>query len=406
MLNVTNAQVRTIELSDVGGEEFIVFVNDRAFNVGPILYRVIQWLQEDRPFQEITQEINLEAGINVTESELTELVNDNFDRLGITKSKDHVPLKRRSEYIYGKLSILDEEWVALISQPLRGLFKPAVFCTLAAIGIIATSVFYYLYGNWISGQEYGSPAQVILIYITLAAIFFFHEIGHTAAASNFDVKAKEIGFGFYFIFPVFFTDVTKIYALPKRKRIIVNLGGVYFQLIVNTVLIVVWALLPWSAEAAKIALTLLVSTNTFVLLYSLNPFFRNDGYWIYSDFFNVKNMLIRGYAYPFQLIGDLFKGKLKPVEIEWPLLIFAVANFVFIGSFAGVFLQSFSSLSAQLYDTAVDPDFFKNIGENKGFLLKCLFFYGVLGFFISRYWKMLLYRIDRYRAAKAIASKS
>ncbi|TXF88465.1 site-2 protease family protein [Neolewinella aurantiaca] len=401
MLNITTSQVRAIELSDVGGEEFIVFVNDRAFNVGPILYHIIQWLKEERSIRYITSEINRQEGLDVTEVELTEMVNDNFAKLGLADSPDHKLKKRRSEYIHGKVQIVGEEWVAALSEPFSGLFKPAVFITLTILGTLVTGMFYYMYGNWISGQEFGNPTQVLLIYLTLAGIFFFHEIGHTAAANCFGIKAKEIGFGFYFIFPVFFTDVTKIYALPKRKRIVVNLGGIYFQLIVNTILIVAWALLPWSANLAKVTLSLLVSTNTFVLLYSLNPFFRNDGYWIYSDLFNVKNMLIRSYRYPFDLIGKLFKGQLNVPEIEWPLLVFALANFTFIGSFVGVFVQSFSTLSTQFYETVFNPNFFRDIGENKGFLLKCLFFYGVIGFFLTRYWKVLMNMIRRKRAARA-----
>ena len=35
----------------------------------------------------------------------------------------------------------------------------------------------------------------------------------------------------YITFPVFYTDVTDVWCLTRRQRVIVNLGGVYFQLI-------------------------------------------------------------------------------------------------------------------------------------------------------------------------------
>lgn len=399
MLTIKKEQIEAIELSAVGGEEYIAFVNERAFNVGPILYKIIHWLQNHKTLAEITALIAKEEEIEVTEAELAELVNTNFKQLGITASEDHKLRKRRSEYIYGKVRIVGEDKVAWLSHPLEFLFNRPVFVGLSLLGVIFTCLFYYQYGNWIKGQVLGDATQIVTIYLTLAAIFFFHEVGHTSAASRFGVRAKEIGFGFYFIFPVFFTDVTRIYGISKWKRIIVNLGGVYYQLIINALFIGIWYLLPWSATSAKVWLSLLVSTNTFVLLYSLNPFFRNDGYWIYSDLFNVKNMLWRGYRYPFTLIAEAWRGRFKPRDVEWPLLLFALANFAFIGSFVGVFIQQFADLSVEFYETLVSPSFWDDLEKNKGFLVKCIAFYGIVTFFLSRYVKILRALIQRRLAA-------
>ncbi len=402
MSEITTVQLEGVELSKVDGNQYIAFVNERAFSVGPLLYKIISWLKENRSISEITTAVRDQEGVEVSEDEIVEIINDNFIHLGLVTSSSHQLKKRRSEYIYGKISLIKEKNVKKISQIFEFLFTTRAMIAICAASAIMTFLFYYNFSNWIEGQQFGAASNIALIYFSLIAIFFFHEVGHTSAAQKFGVTAKEIGFGFYFIFPVFFTDVTKIYGLDKWKRIIVNLGGVYFQLIVNFFLISIWWLLPWTEIDAKITLTLLVSTNTFVLLYSLNPFFRNDGYWIYSDAFNVKNMLIRSYTYPFKWVRNLFTGGIKQDPTEWPLLIFAVMNFLFIGSFAGVFITHFTTLSKDLYETLIDPDFFKNLDQNKGFLLKCFVFYGIIIFFASRYVKALIYVIKKRKMQKKL----
>ena len=46
----------------------------------------------------------------------------------------------------------------------------------------------------------------------------------------------NIGFALYFIYPAFYTDVTKVWRLPRLKRAVVDLGGIYFQAILFVVL--------------------------------------------------------------------------------------------------------------------------------------------------------------------------
>ncbi len=86
--------------------------------------------------------------------------------------------------------------------------------------------------------------DIAVTYVILFVILIFHEFGHAAASMKMSVKPKEIGVGFYLIFPVLYTNVTNIWVLKKNKRIIINIAGIYFQNIANVLLIMIYLFYP------------------------------------------------------------------------------------------------------------------------------------------------------------------
>ena len=66
----------------------------------------------------------------------------------------------------------------------------------------------------------------------------FHEFGHVTATEYFGAKQDGIGGGFYLFSPVYFADVTDIWKLKPNQRIIVNLAGIYFELLICTIYII------------------------------------------------------------------------------------------------------------------------------------------------------------------------
>jgi putative peptide zinc metalloprotease protein len=74
--------------------------------------------------------------------------------------------------------------------------------------------------------------KFLLCLLVLYGCSILHEFGHAAAGKRFGATPGDIGFGFYFIAPVFFSDLSDVWKLPPKERIIVNLGGIYFELIV------------------------------------------------------------------------------------------------------------------------------------------------------------------------------
>ena len=126
--------------------------------------------------------------------------------------------------------------------------------------------------------------QLIVVWICLGVITAFHEFGHISALIRGGGTPGGMGFGLYYIMPVAWSDVTEAWSLPRRERLTVDYGGIYFQLIAAS-LIYILNELTLNSESVRIAA--IVSTTT--LATNLSPVLKFDGYWIACDGFGITD---------------------------------------------------------------------------------------------------------------------
>lgn len=112
-----------------------------------------------------------------------------------------------------------------------------------------------------------------------------HELGHTASCIKNGVKHGGIGFGFYFIFPVFYADISNVWLIGKNRRVVTNLAGIYIEFLISGILCILF-LANRNDEYLLAAILIVLKALT-----ELNPFLRMDGYWILSDLTNTPNLL-------------------------------------------------------------------------------------------------------------------
>jgi putative peptide zinc metalloprotease protein len=123
--------------------------------------------------------------------------------------------------------------------------------------------------------------------ITLLILYIgtlWHEFGHITACYSYGIKPKNIGFGIYIFFPVLYSDVTSIWLLNRKQRIIVNYAGIYFQLIYISMLYIL------SLFIGKIIILKAMYLTIISFIPTLNPILRFDGYWLLSDIIGVENL--------------------------------------------------------------------------------------------------------------------
>jgi putative peptide zinc metalloprotease protein len=124
-----------------------------------------------------------------------------------------------------------------------------------------------------------------LIWLSLLVfILFFHELGHSLAAKKYGVKCKEIGIGLYIVFPILYTNLGESWKLRKNKRIIINLSGIYFQLILGSII----GFLACITKSG--VLSFLFFSNASIILFNINPFIKLDGYWVITDLLNTNDL--------------------------------------------------------------------------------------------------------------------
>ena len=86
-------------------------------------------------------------------------------------------------------------------------------------------------------------------------------------------------------------------------KILINFSGIYLQLIINLLIIISLIFFP-----KNMLFNILFLTNSFSIIYALNPFFKNDGYWIFSDYFGIINLETKAD----KCFIQLFRGFVSP----------------------------------------------------------------------------------------------
>ncbi|WP_420628002.1 hypothetical protein [Candidatus Leptofilum sp.] len=174
-------------------------------------------------------------------------------------------------------TILPKAFVKKVGRPLTRLFYPinAALLLISVAAIIAA--FLNQPDSWRFMPSFASFALLLLG-------FFFHEVGHATALLSFGEKPGGIGIAAYWIVPVFFSDVSAGWRLPRLQRIVVALGGLYFQIIVCGAYGGLYLVTKWEPLHAAVV-AILVSS-----LFTLLPVFKMDGYWIISDLLGVTNL--------------------------------------------------------------------------------------------------------------------
>lgn len=174
-------------------------------------------------------------------------------------------------------------------------FKPLF--TKAALwlwGLGALSFLFMLQARW---ADFVQPLNSILAtknLIFMAAAFLvlkvWHELGHGYACKIFGGRVPEMGCKLIVGMPLAYVDATSAWSFPDRKhRIMVMLGGMYFESLVAIPSILVWAAMP-NSFIGSCAYQLIFMAGLATLLFNANPLMKFDGYFILSDLVGVPNL--------------------------------------------------------------------------------------------------------------------
>src|SRR5450830_1579699 len=213
----------------------------------------------------------------------------------------------------------------------------SIFFTLPMIFFVtALTLLIFLYVKPFGSVVYGSSLLTpLLVFLSI----LFHEIGHAAACYAMGAKPGRIGFGINGVFPTFFTDVSDIWTRGRKERMIVDAGGVYFQIIFSAFLTLFIPLDSTIAASVKLIIVLAA--------FSCLPYFKFDGYWLLGDFLGKDSLETWIGNNVRQLYSKLTKGSISAIALKLLLwlsvyylgflclqiwLLFAVVNLADINS--------------------------------------------------------------------------
>ncbi|MFX0550006.1 hypothetical protein ACOAKC_11830 [Hathewaya histolytica] len=262
-----------------------------------------------------------------------------------------------------KFNILNANSIKKLSF-LKFLYNKFVVSFLICLILVTLGSLYYFNSKSVMSytvQSLSYKEYILFILLGIGAVLF-HEFGHISASLRYGVVPTHLGVGVYYISPVMFVDVNDTWTLGKKKRMVVDTGGVYFQLI-YTVLVGILFMI-FKLKIFLILATLLVTS----VIFNLNPFLKYDGYWIFSDYLGVYNLNNK--------FIDIFKGnilwikgrkeRIEKIKSKWPRKIIIIISMY---GFLSLLFYSYFTYKL-IYITTND---FRNLILNFNFITLMIF---------------------------------
>jgi putative peptide zinc metalloprotease protein len=291
-------------------EEFIIrATHERQFRISSLAKQVLKKLDGRTSPEEICRFLAAK-GIAISPEELKSLLETQYLSLGILdgtpagtidQAKVRQDVSLRIPFLW-HWSLIPKTAVELISSHLQVLYGRATVLALLALIAGAHGLVYYGFPH-LHTPFHARPAVVFALCVLSILI---HEFGHSSAVSRFGGSPGKIGCGLYLLLPSFYADVSEIWRFPRKHRLVVDFGGIYFQQIAFAVFAVVGMAASWS-ECIGACRVIDIMT-----LITLNPIFQFDGYWLLVDWLAIPKLQRMSMEYLRFKIASLWRARLSP----------------------------------------------------------------------------------------------
>jgi putative peptide zinc metalloprotease protein len=196
------------------------------------------------------------------------------------------PLAQRTNPLPLKRRLLSQQQLLPLTRPLQHLFNKLILgpcVALAALAYICAIVLHDFARVPPLLGKLGAGQWVCFLILNYTALFW-HELGHSAACLRGGARHGDIGCGIYLWYPIFYADVTPVWALRRIDRIRVDIGGIYFHSLAGALCYALWLV------SHQDVLLLGMYAIALSIVVNLNPFLKFDGYWLLTDLLGLPNL--------------------------------------------------------------------------------------------------------------------
>lgn len=191
-----------------------------------------------------------------------------------------------------------DPWLKRVGPKLNWLFTPLMHYSIVLLGLIGLLLVSRQWEQFQHTFSYFFNTEG-LIYYVLALLFVksAHELGHALVSYRHNCHVASIGLAFIVMFPVLYTDTTSAWQLrSRRKRLAIVSAGVRTELYIAMLATFLWNVVP---DGVLRSVMFFIATTSWMtsLLVNTSPFMRFDGYFAFSDIFNVENLQFRAFNY-------------------------------------------------------------------------------------------------------------
>lgn len=276
-------KINYIDSSDSAGYYIALLNTNNRIRIQAMLAKFLKVSPDPFSHVDLQKYIYHMYGEWLTTDEVLDLIHSNLVTCGLvsTKAEDAkqiiTPHAKRI-----KFNGLGVDIVLLKKQNLLQKVRlDVLFTRKASIGILSLGLCALLFCHFWGPKPI--CASFFLTYFLTCLGCTIHEFGHICACNMINVKITGLGVGVYLSFLRLFVNIdSEIWEQPKSKRILVDIAGVYFQLIFVAFLAILTPLFP-SLKSG-------VYANLSLVILNLCPVFRFDGHWVLIDTLDTSNL--------------------------------------------------------------------------------------------------------------------
>ena len=284
-------------------DQYMLSFNERQhIKVSEKAKKILDCFNGKRSLEQVQVELN-NQGIEFESDDIIKFVDEILVANSILEGMAYDTRSKGKSYMWFHLPIIESDKLSGLFNLLKVLFNK--YISFFVIFIILMCSIFSIYNVAVMDTMYkrtNSLLLIILMYLSL----LLHEFGHISAAYSYGIKVGHLGIGLYLFNPVLYVDMTNIWRLEYKKRVVVDVGGIFFQLI-TIIPITIIAMVEHNFFLYMINVTIIVMT-----MVNLVPFIKLDGYWVLCDYLEIDNIASNAFGIVFNNIKKIFS---KNVDI-------------------------------------------------------------------------------------------
>lgn len=160
--------------------------------------------------------------------------------------------------------------------------------------IVGSSAIYVLVRRY---SEFTEPLNGLLALENIPYLVFsmiglkvWHELGHGYACKYFGGKVPEMGTIIMMGMPLAYVDASAAWSFERRRqRLLVMLGGMYFESMLAIAAVFVWAFSN-NGFLSACAYQTILTASVVTVLFNANPLMRYDGYFVATEVLRIQNL--------------------------------------------------------------------------------------------------------------------
>lgn len=285
---------------------------------------LIQQFDGITSYENIAHSFRYKFNLKITTEEIEQFVDTLEEQFFLENSRSEQELSRKSYRKKEKNSLFSKLLFIKIKafnpgkllDSLLSIYKPfhrlsmfllqLVIILLGIVILLANKNYFVI--NLYDVFNLGSILVVILAIFILVTT---HEFAHAVICRYYGGKVKEIGFLLLYFQLCFYCDLSDAWLFKNKKhRLAVTLAGPYFQLLLLSIILIIWRITINGSIINELARIIGV-VAWITLLFNLNPLIKLDGYYLLSDWLDIPNLRKKSFTY--------FNNFLKRKILDWPI---------------------------------------------------------------------------------------